>query len=1188
MLTLKEYEMKKIKQSKIKLLLGLLFLFIPALVCASAQDVLLKLDFTNAPLSKVLNEIGRQTSLSIVYNTKDVNPDKMVTIKVNEEKLASVMNHLLKKTNASYSVQDNYLVLFTSKSENRVIATVQQDKRLIKGIVTDENGDPLIGVSVLVKGSTVGTITDIDGNYSIEVPERGTLEFSYIGYKRVSLPTSGRSSFNVVMKEDALLLGEVVVTAMGIERKEKSLTYATQKVSGDELMKVQDANFVNSLQGKVAGITITPSSGGAGGAAKIVLRGNKSVLGNNSPLIVVDGIPLTNNINQQGSFESGVGMTYASSTEGSDPLSSINPDDIESMNVLKGANAAALYGSQAANGVIMITTKKGQVGRIDINYSGNITFEKPLMTPDIQNVYGSRLNLIANTLDVESWGKKLGTYTNDELAYEGAHLRNYANDDVKDFFKTGLTVNNSISLSGGSENIRTYFSFANSHANGMIERNTYNRNTVSFRQSYTMFKKKLNVDVAVNYVNSKTTNRNGGGTSLNPLYDLYTMPRNVDMDYYKNNHKIDDGTWLSNRYMYYIKDGAGFKKTSLQTELKGKQQQWAFADKGRNNPYWLINENMGRMEEERIYGYVNGKYEIIKGLVAQARLSIDRTRYTGTTHRSATTWTPAAMEDYGIFGQDLNKISEVYVDYLLSYNKEIKDFSVSATAGWVGHTLKGKLQQIWTKATKMDAERIKEATDINIFEPSANDLSGISYSKSSNWDKAALFTAQLGYKEMVYLDASYRRDWYRPFRQFRLSKGTPDNYGYFGVGANALISSIFKLPDAINNMKVRVSYSEVGNSIPNVLYNAGANNSLAGSYVGSNYADFWPIPEKTKSWEAGFDLSLFGNTIDMDLTYYNSALHNSYLLTSSTSGMRIPVNTGLIRNQGIEATVSYSMNIIKDLLWKTSVNFSFNKNKIIKTHRRTDGSESLIEQRIADGKVQVKYREGGSYGDMYATDFRRYKENEYDASGNLIHKVGDIYLTPDGATQLDTDNAFGVYLGNMNSNYQLGWSNTFTYKGFSLYFLINGKIGGKIVSFTEAYLDNYGVSGRTADARLAAEANPDFIWNGKPALVMQDGNMAPIKEYYQSIGGDINATQYVYDATNFRLRELSFGYTFKNLLGVAKNVSLSFVARNLFFLYKDAPVDPDISLSTQNGLSAFELFNMPSTRSFGISLKANF
>lgn len=1180
--------MKKITQHKIKFLLGILFLFIPALVSASAQDVLLNLDFTNAPLGKVLNEVGRQTSLSIVYNTKDVNPNKIVSIQANSEKLATVMSRLLKKTNASYSVRDKYLILFTDEKKAEVASVLQQGRRIVKGTVTDDSGEPLIGVSVLVKGTTVGTITDIDGNYSLEVPEKGVLEFSYIGYQKVSLSTVGRISYNVVMKEDALQLSEVVVTAMGIERKEKSLTYATQKVSGDELMKVQDANFVNSLQGKVSGITITPSAGGAGGAAKIVLRGNKSVLGNNSPLIVVDGIPLTNNINKQASWDSGSSLTYAGSTEGSDPLSSINPDDIESMNILKGANAAALYGSQAANGVIMITTKKGKEGRIDINYSGNITFEKPLMTPDIQNVYGAGLNLIANTLDVDSWGKKLGTYTDDELAYEGAHLRNYGKDDVNEFFKTGLTINNSVSLSGGSENIRSYFSYANSHADGMIDRNTYNRNTVSFRQSYALFKKKLNIDVAVNYVNTKTTNRNGGGTSLNPLYDLYTMPRNVDMDYYKSNHKIDDGTWLSNKYTYYIKDGAGYKKTSVQTQLTGKQQQWAFADKGRNNPYWLTNENMGKMEEERIYGYVTGKYEIIKGLIAQARLSIDRTRYTGTTNRSATTWTPAAMEDYGIYGQDLSKTSEVYVDYLLSYNKDIKDFSVSATAGWVGHTLKGTLQKIWTKATKMDSDRSKEATLINVFEPNANDLSGVSYSKSSNWDKAALFTAQFGYKEKVYIDASYRRDWYRPFRQFQISKGTPDNYGYFGVGANALVSRLFNLPEVITNMKVRVSYSEVGNSIPNILYYTGNANSLSGSFVVSNYGDFWPIPEKTKSWEAGFDLSLFGNAVDMDFTYYNSALNNSYLLTSSTSGKTIPVNTGLIRNQGVEATISYSMNIIKDFLWKTSFNFSYNNNKIIKTNRKADGSEALIEQRIAGGKVQVKYREGGSYGDMYATDFRRYKENEYDASGNILHKEGDIYLTPDGATQFDTDNLFGVYLGNMNSKYQLGWSNTFTYKGFSLYFLINGKIGGKVVSFTEAYLDNHGASGRTANARLAAEANPNLVWNGKPALVMPDGNMAPIKEYYQSIGGDINATQYVYDATNFRLRELSLGYTFKNLLGASKNVSLSFVARNLFFIYKDAPCDPDISLSTQNGLSAFELFNMPSTRSFGFSLKANF
>lgn len=422
LLMLKEYEMKKITKYKIKFLLGFLFLFIPAFLSASAQNVLLNLDFTNVPLSKVLNEIGRQTSLSVVYNTKDINPDRVVTIKANREKLGTVMNRLLKNTSASFSVRDKYLVLFT-KEVDEVRNVTQQNKRIIKGVVTDENGEPLIGVSVLVKGTTTGTITDMDGIYSLEVPEDGVLEFSYIGYQKISLSIAGRTSFNVTMKEDALQLNEVVVTAMGIERKEKSLTYATQKVSGEELMKVQDANFVNSLQGKASGITITPSAGGAGGASKILLRGNKSVLGNNSPLVVVDGIPMTNNISGQKGWGDGSGINYSGTSEGSDPLSTINPDDIESLNILKGANAAALYGSAAANGVIMITTKKGKEGRIDVNISSNVTFEKPLLTPEIQNIYGASLNLSANTLALDSWGKKLTDMTSEELAYEGAHLR---------------------------------------------------------------------------------------------------------------------------------------------------------------------------------------------------------------------------------------------------------------------------------------------------------------------------------------------------------------------------------------------------------------------------------------------------------------------------------------------------------------------------------------------------------------------------------------------------------------------------------------------------------------------------------------------------------------------------------------------------------------------------------------------
>lgn len=1174
--------MKKNQKCRIKLLLSSLFLFVPFLLnAANGQDeTMVSLNFTNAPLSQVLNEVGRQTSLRIVYNTKDVNPDKIISVKVNQEKLSSVMTNLLRNTNSDYAIKDNYLVLYSAKNNDVVKATSQQSKRTIKGVVSDEFGEPLIGVSVLVRGTTVGAITDIDGNYSVDVENNdAVLEFTYIGYQKITLPVAGTTSFNVVMKEDTQQLGEVVVTAMGIERKEKSLTYATQQVKGDELMKVQDANFVNSLQGKVSGITITPSAGGAGGASKIILRGNKSILGNNSPLIVIDGIPMTNDINNQADVTSGgSGLTYSSSSEGSDPLSMINPDDIESMNVLKGANAAALYGSKAANGVIMITTKKGKEGKIDINYSANITFEKPLLTPKIQNIYGATVNIAANTLEVDSWGKKVSELTPEELAYEGARLRNYATNDIEEFFRTGVSYNNSVSLSGGSEKIRSYFSYANSHSDGMVPKNSYNRNSFSFRQNYSLFKDRLKIDLSMNYVQAVTKNRPGGGTALNPLYDLYTMPRNIDMAYYQNNYVNEKGTWESNLQGHYVKGESGdwVWQTDRQT-LSGPQQQWAYVSKGHNNPYWLVNRNLSQQEEERAYGYITAKLNLFKGLDFQARLNLDRTKFTGTTNRSATTWTPAAMEDYGIYGQDLKRTTEIYVDYLLSYNKDIKDFSVSATAGWVGHTIKGEVQKIWTPATTFDANKRELSTLVNYFYPiaSGGSLGERSYYKTSNWDKALLFTGQVGYKEKVYIDGSYRRDWYRPFKYFNTKRGTPTNYGYWGLGANALIDRIVELPEVINHLKLRASYSEVGNSIPNKAWNSASGNTVTGAVDILKDGEFAnPIPEITKSFEAGFDLALFQNALEVDFTYYNAAMHNLYMVNASASGVGIPVNSGRIRNSGIETTVSYSVNLVKNLLWKTSVNFSLNNNKILKTAYNEDGTEALVEQQIAGGKIQVKYQEGGSYGDMYATDFAR------DADGNIL-------LSSSGRPKLSNEK-FGMYVGNMNSKYQLGWSNTFTYKDFSLFFLINGKIGGKVVSFTEAELDRLGVSQRTSEARLAAEANPDLVWNGKPATYMPDGNLAPIKEYYQGIGGDVNATQYVYDATNFRLRELSLGYTFRNLLGVSKHVSLSFIARNLFFIYKDAPVDPDISLSTQNGLNAFEIFNMPSSRSFGFSLKANF
>lgn len=1067
-------------------------------------------------------------------------------------------------------------------------AFAQGGEMTVTGTVLDTTDEPLLGVSVFVKGTTNGIATDLDGNFTIRAKKGNVLTFSYIGYAPQEVTITDDKPLRIVMQEDNKMLDEVVVTAMGIQRKEASLTYATQEIKGDDLMKVQDANFVNALSGKVSGVTITQSAGGAGGASKILLRGNKSVMGNNSPLIVVDGIPMTNQVGgAASSWSDGSNLTYSGSSEGGDALSLINPDDIESINVLKGANAAALYGSAAANGVLMITTKKGKEGKISVTVNSNVTFDKPLLTPKLQNVYASAFaydnSTGIGTMQLGAWGKKISEITQADIDgvknTVGAHMRNTVSDNVSDFYKTGTTWNNAIAISGGNDKIRSYFSYANAHSNGMVPNNVYNRNTVSFRQNYSLFDGRLKIDASINYVNTKTKNRPGGGTVMNPIYDLYRTPGNVDMDYYKNNYVNPEGKWTSNPHSYLDKSG---KSVTGTVELSGPQQLWAYVTAGNNNPYWLVNQNRGESTEERVYGYATASLEIIPGLVAQGRVNVDRAKFNSTSRRYATTQNVAQMEDYGIYGQDIISSNDFYVDAMLSFNRDFNDFSVSASGGWVGHTVKGTTQKIWTTATYYDPVSQRELpTIVNFMDPQARwgVSNGTSYSKSSNWDKGFFITGQIGWKDMVYLEGSYRNDWYRAFRQF-INRGTPDNYGYYSVGANTLVHRYATLPEVITHLKLRASYSEVGNSIPNEIYNVSNTNLVTGALGTSAYGYFDnPLPEKSKSAEAGFDISLFNSNLNWDLTYYHTDLTNSYFIAATTGGKAKPVNTGLIRNQGIETTITYNILAGGDWMWKTGFNFSYNHNRIVKTFKDEQGNPAKMEQTIANGSVVVRYQEGGSYGDIYARDFRRNDD-------------GSIYINPSSGTpQMSSDQY--VYLGNMNSKFNLGWSNTLNWKNLSLYFLITGRIGGKTISLTEAYLDNAGMSQRTADARLAAEAH-NIVWtnsaNGqtKPGMEVQ-GTIVPVEDYYRTIGGQTFASEYVYDATNFRMGELSLTYTIPNLLGgVIKNLQISAVGRNLFFIYKDSPVDPDIALSTKNGLGAFDIFNMPSTRQLGINLKLEF
>ena len=1094
-------------------------------------------------------------------------------------------------------------------------ALTQAQGSVVQGTVKDGTGEPLIGVSVVVKGATgLGVVTDIDGNYKINVKDKNAvLVFSYIGYTPQEVKIGGRASVDVTMKDESSVLKEVVVTAMGIKRKESSLTYSTQQVKASDLNRVQDPNVANSLEGKVSGVTITPSAGGAGGASKIILRGNKSILGSSTPLIVVDGVPMNNS--QRGQVGSGANMLTTGVSEGGDALSMINPDDIESINVLKGANAAALYGSEAANGVLMITTKKGREGKVGVNFSSNVTFDTPLTTPKIQNIYGAAIDEKAGTLALTSWGDKLSARNNDQLLintpmygehFDGTkfennevHLRNRAGNDLNDFFKTGVTTNNSIALSGGTDKMSSYFSYGNSHSNGMIENNSYNRHTFSFRQNFKLYDR-ATIDVSMNYIQTKTKNRPGGGITMNPIFHMYMMPRNIDINYYRNNYRVDNAQWYTGLQTYFKKNSdyfaqdkkdpekynpvSAYDKVTEKALIEGQpMQNWAYSAQGQNNPYWLMNQNSSVAKEDRFFGNVTGTLDIYDGLSFQARLGMDFSKYESESKRYATTWLPASMETFGRYWWSFSKTTDLYTDFMLTYNKTFGDWDVSATAGYVGHIRKSYGKGTDVNATYYfgDCEHISSIA--NYFSTAAGGPGATSPSQSSDWNKGAVVTGQIGWKEMVYFDGSYRRDWYRAFRQFK-DRGTPEDYGYFGFGANAIVSNIVKMPEWFNYLKYRASYSEVGNSIPGTVFAAGSTNYQTGAFSASQWATFKdPRPEKTASFETGFEALFLKNRLSLDVTYYNSTMSNLYLVGTNASGKSIPMNSAKIRNQGIEATVGYDFKF-GQLRWKTSYNLSFNDNKILRTaYDEKTGKENVIATYV--GGVQVLYKEGGSMGDMYVTDLKR------DANGYY-------FVSDDGELSMETesDKTYGKYVGNQNAKWQMGWSNTFTWKDLTLSFLINGRIGGKVLSMTESYLDGYGLSQRTADARQYAEKNKIYAdpcyGNNLLGIALNDGSgrVVPIESYYNSVGGvtpqDIE--RYLYSGTNFRLRELSLGYTFRNLFGQNKNLSLSFIARNLFFIYKDAPVDPDVSLSTGTGLGAFEVFNMPSSRSFGFSLNVNF
>lgn len=1041
--------------------------------------------------------------------------------------------------------------LFASPSTD-MHSVNQADTRTVTGVVKDAKGEALIGVNVLLKGTTTGTITDFDGNFTLSVPSDGVLVVSYIGYQTAEVKLSSKSNYEIVLKEDSKVLGEVVVTAMGIERKAASLTYATQTVSNKELTRAKDVNFVNALQGKSAGLTITPNSSGAGGgASKIILRGQSSMLGNNQPLIVLDGIPLANGMQSQVDAGS---MMYGGSKDGGDILSTINPEDIASMTILKGANAAALYGSAANNGVIVITTKGGREGNLRVDVSSNSTFENVIMLPELQSSFGGKINGY-NGVTYDGWGGRLSEITEEEMS-RYPYLNNDENYNRLDgFFGTGMTFNNSVALSGGTEKMRTYFSYANTTQRGVFEENKFKRHNLMFKQAYNMFNNKLHIDFSLNYINQRLNNRPTVGKTFSSIFGLYRTPANIDMRYFKENYQ----------HIATAEDDMVSNLNIGNRHLNGYPiQTWEWYDQYVNNPYWIRNKVKNETITNRILSSFTAKIDLYEGLSAQARLSVEQNIIKSSDSKDATTNRDSRIKG-GIYFVGNNWTRDIFSDYLLTYSKRFNDkvdFNVTA-----GTSLKRNKWGNVEAYNEIDTAAIYPNIMLpqNDKQKTEGKSTKTTETWGNNWEAAIFATAQIGFWDIAYLDASYRTDWSKAFQQFVEPGKKYKGFSYWSLGGNVLLKDLIaKYNDKVNSLKLRASYSVVGNSIPNVTYAAQSIDFGTGA-ISAKMAPFRnPKPETTTSYEVGIDGAFFNNSFDFDVTFYNTVLNNQVMQITTSSGQSQYVNSGKVRNRGVEVTANYRWRFNRDWSWYTGVTFAYNDNEILSTYT-PEGSNVPNPIELDLGQFRIKFKEGGSYGDIYMNEMKR------DENGNLL-------VDKNGNPQMTTD--YSKYVGNNTAKTTFGWHNTFVWKDLSLYILLDGKIGGKIVSVTEAELDAYGLSQRTADSRINNPEGLVGINNGKEVAV-------PWYNYYYTRGTSMTE-DYVYDATNIRVREISLGYTFRDLFGASKDLSLSVVGRNLGFIFKKSPVDPDISVTAANALSGIDVYSLPTTRSFGINLKATF
>ena len=979
----------------------------------------------------------------------------------------------------------------------------------------------MVGATIKVKGESEGTVANVNGEFLLLVNPDATLVVSFLGYESVEVPVSGKTDFKIVLQEDAVMLDDVIVTALGIEKKASSLSYSAMQLKSDELNRVKETNMITALAGKAAGMQVSKNSSGPGASAKVSIRGIRSVVSDNQPLYVIDGVPMLNSTSEQAYSAIG-GTADAGNRDGGDGISNLNPEDVESITVLKGAPAAALYGSQAANGVILITTKKGSTGAHKISFSTSLTIDKAFSLPEMQNRYGV-------SDGVDSWGAQ-------EALPEQDHLN--------DFFRTGFTSITSLSVSHGNEKLQNYFSYANTTGRGIVDKNRLSKHNLNLRETSVLFNGRLKLDGNVNIMRQVVENKPvPGGFYMNPLVGLYRFPRGEDLSYYRDNFEVYD------------------------EDRKLNVQNWhAPSDDFEQNPYWIVNRIQSKDTRARVIASLSARVKVTDWLDIQARGNMD---YIGDKLRQkfyASTAPALAGVNGRYLEMDYQEIL-LYGDVMATVKKQWNDFSLDAAIG-------GSINDKVVNSTRYDSKTasLKYPNVFTLANILMNSAAVLDQRIDAHRQLQSVFaTAQLGYKESVFIDVTARNDW---ASTLAFTKHEKSGFFYPSVGASFIFNKWMALPEWISFGKLRGAYSKVGNDIPLFITNSVSHVVAGGGIQANDAAPFEEMrPEMTYSVEVGTEWRFLQSRLGINATYYRTNTRNQFFKLPALSGDRFAyryVNAGNIQNEGWELTLDAAPVMNRDFMWKTTLNFSSNKNKIIELHEKL--KEFVYGPTSFSSSYAMKLVEGGSIGDIYGKAFVR------DAEGNIVYETdGDNKGLPrvegDGNT---------VKVGNANPVFSMGWSHTLSYKGISLYCLIDWRYGGDILSQTQADMDMYGVSKATADARDAGY------------VLLEGRRIEDVKRFYKNVvGGRAGVTEYyMYDATNIRLRELSLSYRLPanwiQQMKIFHEIQLSFVGRNLFFFYKKAPFDPDLVLSTGNDNQGIDVYGMPTTRSLGFSIKCDF